>query len=126
MKKFNLAREKFYGTKRGLETEYANFVYRCKKPLNNYPVLDPEKVLPLLLPAIESQIAAREQARERNEFVPPPKNFQTWINNRCWEEVTPTKAVREHKCCVCGKKASNRTGNDWFCSKKCRKIKLGW
>lgn len=108
MKLFDLARKRFYGKKRGLETEYANFVYHCKHPLRNYPVLDPKEIIPLLLPAIESQIKTRNRDRG-NKFVPPPKNFQTWINNRCWEETSPQPKIGKPArsiICICGQTAT--------------------
>ncbi len=128
---FEQARKEFYGTKRGLETEFANFVYHCKHPLNGYPKLDFVKTVPLLLPAIRNQIANRSRMMSKNEFVPPPKNFKTWINNRCWEESMPDSqpAKLEHKCCVCGKvgfKGFWVVSNERFCSKECRLKKLGW
>jgi len=122
---FDQARKEFYGTKRGLQTEFDNFRKKHK---------DWEKVLPLLLPAIKTQIANRLRMKLKNEFVPPPKNFKTWINQRCWEESTPDSqpAQLEYKCCVCGAgyKGAGRefivVSNEQFCGKECRLKKLGW
>ncbi len=72
---FDSSRKLFPGIVRGLETEFANL---CKK------YSDWKEIVPLLLPAVEGQIAAR---KTKQGFVPPWKNFQTWINNRCWEDV---------------------------------------
>lgn len=83
---FDEARKIYQGKKRGLETELANFTKKHK---------DWKKALPLLKPAIKAQVADRQQKKATNEFVPPWKNFQTWINNRCWEEepaITSTTA----------------------------------
>ena len=73
---------KFYpGTKRGLNTEFSNFK-RHK---------DWKLCLSLLKPAIEQQIKWRELAKTgEDSFIPPWKNFKTWINNRCWEDEMPT------------------------------------
>jgi len=71
---FEEARKIYPGTKRGLDTEFTNFKKKHK---------DWRNILPLLKPAIERQIQSREIA---TGFVPNWKNFQTWINNRCWEE----------------------------------------
>ncbi len=76
---FNEARKLFGGTKRGNDTEFNNFVRKYNKW---------EELLPILKPAIENQICWRENAN--GEFRPPWKNFQTWINNRCWEEEVST------------------------------------
>ncbi len=73
---FELARVLYPGTKRGLSTEYSNFIKR-------YP--DYKRLLPLIKPAIEKQIAWRN-SQPQGKFIPEWKNFTTWINNRCWEE----------------------------------------
>lgn len=71
---FEIARKAYPGTKRKVETEYENF----KKKHKDY-----KEALPLLLPAIENQIAWRNNG---NGFKPDWKMFQTWINNRSWED----------------------------------------
>ncbi len=81
--KFQAAIKKFPGTKGGAETEYINF----KKKHKDY-----KEVVHLLEPAIFAQIAHRKKVKaeiEQNQVgkhLPAWKNFQTWINNRCWEE----------------------------------------
>lgn len=116
---FDQARNEFYGTKRGLQTEYDNFQKKHE---------DWEKVLPLLLPAIKSQIINRERMRLKGDFVPPPKNFKTWINNRCWEETMPEKPkIPKPLCaCGCGKEGHSSTGHQHFYSPECRVKVLGW
>jgi len=74
LKIFDEARKLFRGTKRGLQTEFANFRKKNK---------DWKVVLPLLKPAIENQI----KWRKRDGIF--WKHFKTWINNRCWEEEEP-------------------------------------
>lgn len=69
------------GTKRGAATELENLKKKHK---------DWKTVLPLICPAIENQKKYREAKKAKGEFVPEWKNFQTWINQRCWEEVIPT------------------------------------
>ena len=76
---FEQARQLYKGTKRGLDTEFKNF-QRHK---------DWKTVLPLLIPAIEKQIRHKEHLTSTGQFCPAWKNFQTWANNRCWEEETP-------------------------------------
>jgi len=73
---FEEARKLFPGNKRGLETEYD---YLRKKHT------DWEVVIPLLKPAIEAQIAWRQNAN--GEFRPPWKDFKSWTYNRYWELV---------------------------------------
>jgi len=72
---FDEARRIYQGTKRGLETEFGNFIQKHK---------DWKKVLPLLKPAVEWQIMWRKADGQWW------KNFKTWINNRCWEEEAAT------------------------------------
>ena len=40
----------------------------------------------MLYPAIENQILRRRKKLSTGDFVPPWKNFKTWLNNNCWEE----------------------------------------
>lgn len=79
MSKFDFFRKKYPGTKRGNETEFNNFKKKHK---------DIETVIEMLLPALEKQIAIREEKGRQGKFVPEWKNLQTWINNRCWEDET--------------------------------------
>jgi len=78
MAEFDEARRFYPGVKRGNDREFKNF---CKKNK------DWREALPLLLPAITKQIVWREKAN--GEFRPPWKNFQTWINQGCWEDELP-------------------------------------
>jgi len=68
----------FPGTKRGLITEFENFIKKNK----------PE-IVDLLLPALEKEKKHRAKQTELKEFVPPWKNLSTWINQRCWEQEFP-------------------------------------
>ncbi len=74
---FDNFRKEYLGTKRGNETEFKNFQKHS----------DWKLVLPKLLTSLNNQIANRKLKKQKNEFVPEWKNLQTWINNRCWEEV---------------------------------------
>ena len=76
---FDKARVLFrkYGTVLGLPREFANFKKKHK---------DWREVLPLLEPAIRSQI---KQRKIDGRFW---KHFQTWINGGCWEEESPERA----------------------------------
>ena len=75
---FDKARKTYPGTKRGLNTEFANFQKKHK---------DWREVLPDLLPAIGLIQHDRDEKLVRKEFVPAWANFSTWINNRRWEEA---------------------------------------
>jgi hypothetical protein len=73
---FEKARELFKGTKRGIVTEFNNY----KKHH------DWKEVLPLLEPAIKKEIAHKKALKEANKFCPQWADFQTWINQRRWEQ----------------------------------------
>ncbi len=80
---FEQARLAFPGTKRGTDTEWGNF----KKKHKDY-----DKCVHMLLPAIKNQVKWREDLSAKGEdFIPVWKNFSTWINQRCWEEVHQIK-----------------------------------
>lgn len=112
---FDEARKLFPGSKKGLKTEFSNFVYRSKHPIAGKPPFNYVEVLPLLKPAIERQIVWR---RADGQYW---KNFQTWINQLCWEEekgeLPPRKKdVSFGRCCYrCGssEKYDGRTGVIW-------------
>ena len=76
-KEFDKFRRSYPGTKRGLITEFENFKKKHK---------DWKYVIPLLLPAIEKEIAWHEEKQRKKEFCPEYKMLQTWINKRCWEQ----------------------------------------
>lgn len=75
---FDNFRKLYPGTKRGNETEFENFMKKHKTW---------EFILPMLIPAIENQKKSRELKKMKKQFVPEWKNLQTWINNKCWEEI---------------------------------------
>ncbi len=75
-KEFERFRIKYPGTKRGFETEFLNF----KKKHPDYAT-----AVFLLLPAVDEMINFRQIKTQRNDFVPPLPNMQTWINQRRWE-----------------------------------------
>jgi hypothetical protein len=77
---FKYARLLYHGTKRGLKTELYNFINKHK---------DWREVLPLIQPAIRKEISVHSWLRGSNRFEPPWKHFQTWINQRCWENEFP-------------------------------------
>lgn len=64
------------GTVNGLETEFKNFTKKYS---------DWEKLLPELSKGLEREKQHRDFLKEKERFVPEPKNLKTWINNRCWE-----------------------------------------
>lgn len=75
---FNTFRLSYGGTKRGLDTEFDNFIKK-----NDIQVID------LLLPALEKEIRHRNKLQETKQFCPEWKNLQTWINKKCWEQEFP-------------------------------------
>ena len=64
-------------TARGEVTEMDNFVRRHK---------DWKQVLPYLKESIINHKERKDKQKIVNDWVAQWKNFQTWINNRCWEE----------------------------------------
>lgn len=84
---FNKARLLFPGSKLGLETEFKNF----QKKNNNWT----ENVL-LLEPAIQKEIQHKAALKNSGQFCPDWKHFQTWINNRCWEQEFPATNPGEY------------------------------
>jgi len=72
---FDTARKKYPGTKRGNETEFNNFQKKHA---------DWEQALPLLLPAVEMQAAQWRSDATLKKYIP---HFQTWINQRRWEQA---------------------------------------
>ena len=79
MSKFDEARKIYLGTKRGLQTEFNNFIKQK----------DWEEAISLLRPAIAKEINYKQELINQGKFCPDWKNFQTWINNRCWEQELP-------------------------------------
>lgn len=83
---FDITRKLYPDKKRGLLTEFNNFTRKHS---------DWRDILPLLEVAIRNQIDWREKQRGNPDvFIPHWKNFQTWINQRCWEEESP-RAVKK-------------------------------
>lgn len=83
---FNQFRQAYKGTKRGLKVELENF----KKKYSNW-----REIVPYLMPALEREIAWREQMQAAGQFVPQWAYLQTWINQARWENefeaVEPAK-----------------------------------
>jgi hypothetical protein len=76
-KYFESARLLYPGNRNGLESEWDNF--EKKNP-------EYDEILPLLIPAIEREIAHKAALKASNQFCAEWKNFQTWINKRCWTQ----------------------------------------
>ncbi len=65
------------GRKRGLETEFENFVKKNK---------DWKAVAPTLTSSLKTQINDHAVQEKEAGFAPRWKDMGTWINNRCWEQ----------------------------------------
>jgi len=74
---FEIFRNVYPGTKRGLETEFINFTKKHK---------DWGVIINLLLPAIKKEIDCRKSYTDNSKFYPQQKNLQTWINQKSWEQ----------------------------------------
>jgi len=81
---FEKARILYPGSKRGLDTEFDNF----KKKNKNW-----SEILPLIEPAIQREIIHKTHLKNSGQFCPAWKNFQTWINGRCWEQEFPDQSL---------------------------------
>ena len=73
--KFELFRIAYIGTKRGLDTEFDNFIKS-----NDAEIID------LLLPALKKEIAEKQRLKDAKQFCPEWKNLKTWIYQKCWEQ----------------------------------------
>ena len=93
---FEIFRKRYPGTKRGLDTEFNEFVKKYSGHVT--------EIVPLLLPALENLMRWREQAAKRGEFVPSFANLKTWINQRRWETEYSVESLNtiddEHKTSV--------------------------
>ena len=74
---FERFRRAFGGNKRGLDSEFKNFVRKHK---------DWKAALPLLMPALEKERAWRQRCADIGAFCPEWAMLSTWINQRRWEQ----------------------------------------
>lgn len=77
---FDIFRKAYLGTKKGNSTEFENFKRKHQ---------DWKEILPDLKAILDCQINQKSILAASGQFVPPWKNLQTWINQRCWEEELP-------------------------------------
>ncbi len=75
MSRFEAARKFYPGVKGGLTKEFG--VFKKHK--------DYKECIDLLIPAMEREAAYKKTCAEAGKFVAEWKNFQTWLNQRCWE-----------------------------------------
>jgi uncharacterized protein YdaU (DUF1376 family) len=85
---FDEFRKLYPGSKRGLKTEFENFIKKTEYF---------KEVLPNLLQALKNQIAWKKEMSTAGMFVPEWKILQTWINKKCWEEEKPTIENKQQK-----------------------------
>ena len=85
---FEKARVMYQGKKRGLDSEFANFIFRAKKPLRGQPRYNPDDIVYKLIPAIEMEIKNRKVAKRDEKFHAEWKHMQTWINQCEWSADT--------------------------------------
>lgn len=79
---FDIFRKEYPGKKKGNDTEYLNFIKRHK---------DWKDILPLLSERLVYQKEARAVRAENKLFNASWKDLQTWINQRCWEDIINTE-----------------------------------
>lgn len=76
------------GRVRGQVTEYETFVKACRKQ-NHHPKTEVAKIRA----AIGEEHSYREACVAAGVFVPPWKNFSTWLNQCCWLQEFPEVAA---------------------------------
>lgn len=79
--KFKIFRQKYPGTKRGLNKEFEDFEKKNKKELS--------VIINLLTPALEHEIENKKALKQSGEFCPDWKHLKTWINQECWTQEFP-------------------------------------
>lgn len=79
--RFEKFREKYPGTKRGLDTEYDYLKQVCKT--NKLSIAE---IIPLLENTIIKQIEVKNSLIKNGQFCADWKNLKTWLYNKCWEE----------------------------------------
>jgi hypothetical protein len=89
----------YKGTKRGLDTEFKNFVSKNK---------DWKEVCPLLKEAYKKQLDKREDDVRNNRFVPEHANLCTYINQRRWEIVVEETEKKQEP-----KRYTDQSTNVW-------------
>lgn len=85
---FDAFRRSFGGVKRGLDSEFKNFVRKHK---------DWKAALPLLMPALEKERAWRQRCADVGAFCPEWPMMSTWINQRRWEQELSDPAPQAPK-----------------------------
>lgn len=80
---FDIFRKAYPGKKRGLEVEFDEFVYSCRKN-SKFRRADWRKELPRLMPALEADIVDRKAAQRRDDWCSQWKDLPTWLHARCW------------------------------------------
>ena len=78
IKAFKVFYSCYPGTKRSPGTEYENFTKQSRK--------NKDKIIHLLLPALEKEKQFRIKSFELNSWLPAWKNLSTWIREKCWEQ----------------------------------------
>lgn len=77
-------------SKNGMKSAEAMFEAFVKKH-KKWP-----EYLPLLKPSIIRQSADATRRKAAGDFVPFPKNFQTWLNQKCWEIEVEEPEEKKH------------------------------
>ena len=104
---FEKARKLYPGRKRGFQPEWDDFVKKHKRRIDD--------ICPLLTPAIEKQIAYRNNTKD---WCAPWKNFKTWLYGSWWtEEIPQTNRPKPNRCRICSNTdvTSMVDGKGWLC-----------
>lgn len=87
---FDIFRKAYPGSKRGLEVEFDEFIYSCRKN-SKQRRLDWRKELERLTPALKAEITEKKSLRNTDKFCPSWKDLPTWLHQRCWTRDIPEK-----------------------------------
>ncbi len=98
--------------KRGFDEEWDAFT-KIAKYRGKY-----DKIMPQLVPAIERQIAYRDECARKNIWCPVWKDFCRWMKGGWWtEEVPQTNKPKPNRCVICDNTdvVSSEDGKGWRC-----------
>ncbi len=88
---FDIFRKAYPGSKRGLEVEYEQFIYACRKK-TIFSRVNYRTEIDKLLPALQAEtVEKKAQRADPFKQCPDWKNMETWLNKRCWTRDIPEK-----------------------------------
>ena len=82
-KQFEIFRKAYLGRKYGLEVEFDEFTYSCRKNSKRRR-LDWRIEIDKLLPALKAEIIEKRAKQGCGTFCPPWADLHTWLHQRRW------------------------------------------